>query len=92
MVTNILRLVKKSPVIFRFSGVHHNSVSCDSTKLINKVQSTIAEAEKFGQLFPKKLKLARIYNEEDASDSLRENGGWSDLRDVLLCLNMTLTA
>lgn len=47
-------------------------------------------AEKSGHLYPKNLKLTRIYDENDVSDDIKPNGGWSDLRDILLCLNITL--
>lgn len=70
--------------------MHHNSINCDSSQLISKVQFMIANAAKVGQLYPKNLRLAKIYDEEDVSDTLKANGGWSDLRDILLCLNMTL--
>ena len=42
------------------------------------------------KLFPKRLKVTRVYDEEDRKDNLNENGGWGDIRDHLLCLNMTL--
>lgn len=70
--------------------MHHNSINCDSSQLISKVQLIIENAVKGGQLYPKNLKLAKIYDETEVSDTLKANGGWSDLRDILLCLNMTL--
>lgn len=70
--------------------MHHNSKNCDSTQLISKVKNVIDVAEKSGHLYPKNLKLTRIYDEHDVSDEIKPNGGWSDLRDILLCLNITL--
>lgn len=70
--------------------MHHQRKDCD--QLITKVQYVIESAAKSGQLFPKKLKLTRTFDEEEISDTqpLRPNGGWADLRDLLLCLNMTI--
>lgn len=69
---------------------HHDSINCDSSQLIKKVQHVIKSAAKSGLLYPKNLKLTRSYDEDDVSDKLKPNGGWADLRDILLCLNMTL--
>lgn len=71
---------------------HHDSINCDSSQLITKVQHVIQSAAKFGLLFPKNLKLHRSYDEVEVSDTLKANGGWADIRDILLCLNMTLGA
>lgn len=69
---------------------HHNSVNCDSSQVINNVQSMLNYALKTKKLFPKRLKVARVFDEEERHDSLNANGGWADIRDHLLCLNMTL--
>lgn len=79
-----------SKVNILFSGMHHNSINCDSSQLVLKVQHVIDNASRAGQLYPKNLKLAKAYDSADASDTLKANGGWADLRDILLCLNMTL--
>ena len=71
---------------------HHDSLYCDSSRLVTKVQSLIQNAAKSGLLYPKNLKLSRTYDEDDVSDNLKPNGGWGDLRDILLCLNITLSA
>jgi N-acetylglucosaminyltransferase II (MGAT2) len=68
--------------------MHHNSTNCDSSQLVARVRDVIEDAKY--QLFPKSLKVTRIYDEDDVSDTLTANGGWSDLRDILLCLKMTL--
>jgi hypothetical protein len=70
--------------------MHHNSVDCDSSQVIKKVQKMIDYASRAKKLFPKRLKLVRIYDEEDRNDNLKANGGWGDIRDHLLCLNMTI--
>lgn len=55
-----------------------------------KVKLVIETAADAKQLFPKNLKLSKIYDENEVTDVLKPNGGWSDLRDILLCLNMSL--
>lgn len=70
--------------------MHHNSNNCDSSELVFKAQHVIAKAAEAGQLYPTNLKVAKIYDDDDVSDTPRANGGWADLRDILLCLNMTL--
>lgn len=70
--------------------MHHNSINCDSSQLVLRVQHVIESATKANQLYPKILKLAKTYDEDEVSDTLKANGGWADLRDILLCLNMTL--
>lgn len=68
--------------------MHHMKNDCD--QLISKVQLVIKKAAKSGQLFPKNLAVARTYDEDEVSDTLKANGGWADIRDLLLCLNMTV--
>lgn len=73
------------------SGMHHNSNcdSNDSSDVIMRVQYVIESASVAKKLFPKKLKVIKVLDENEASDNLNPNGGWSDLRDHVLCLNMT---
>lgn len=68
--------------------MHHTKNDCD--QLMSKVQLVIKKAAKSGQLFPKNLQLTRAYDEDEVSDTLKANGGWADIRDLLLCLNMTV--
>lgn len=70
--------------------MHHNSIDCDSSQVIKKVERMIDYASRSKKLFPKRLTLVRVYNEEDRHDNLKANGGWADIRDHLLCLNMTI--
>lgn len=72
--------------------MHHNSVDCDSSQVIKKIEGIIDFASSSKKLFPKRLKLDRIYDEEDLYGNLKANGGWADIRDHLLCLNMTIGA
>lgn len=59
---------------------------------MSKVKAVIEKAATAGLLFPKNLKLAKVFDEDDVPDSMKANGGWSDLRDIILCLNITLDA
>lgn len=68
---------------------HHNSINCDSSEILSRISSVIDLAADAGKLFPKKLKVTKIYNDYEVSDTLNNNGGWGDLRDQILCLNMT---
>jgi alpha-1,6-mannosyl-glycoprotein beta-1,2-N-acetylglucosaminyltransferase len=70
--------------------MHHNSVNCDSNKVIKDVEKNLDYASRAKKLYPKRLKVTRAYDEEDRYDKLNSNGGWSDIRDHLLCLNMTI--
>lgn len=70
--------------------MHHNSKNCDSSQFVSKAQAVIEKAITAGLLFPKNMKLTKVYDDEDAPDSMKANGGWGDLRDIILCLNITL--
>jgi N-acetylglucosaminyltransferase II (MGAT2) len=81
--------IVENVVMCHFSGMHHNSVDCDSSQAILKFQYVIENATNMRKLFPKKLKVSKVLNKNDASDNLKPWGGWSDIRDQVLCLNMT---
>lgn len=70
--------------------MHHNSVDCDSSQMIKNVQIQLEYAAKAKKLYPKRLRVVREYDEDERHDNLRANGGWGDIRDHLLCLNMTI--
>jgi N-acetylglucosaminyltransferase II (MGAT2) len=76
-------------IFFTHSGMHHKG-DCDSNKVIKDVEKNLEFATKAKKLYPKRLKVTRVYDEEDRYDKLNPNGGWADIRDHLLCLNMTL--
>jgi hypothetical protein len=57
--------------------------------VISKVQQVIHVATKAGQLYPKNLMLT-VASVVKKQKIRKGNGGWSDKRDHLLCLNMTL--
>jgi len=74
--------------LFIFSGMHHNSPNCDSLETTERVKLLINEATSGNLLFPNEFVVSTNPNYE--VDLLTPNGGWSDPRDIILCLNMTL--
>lgn len=71
-----------------FSGVHHKKKNCESNQVISKVQQVLRIATKSHQLYPKSLKLT-VASVVKKSKLRKGNGGWSDVRDHNLCLNVT---
>ena len=84
-------MVVRGPRIFHIGecGVHHKKKNCESNQVISKVQQVLNVATKEGQLFPKNLMLT-VASVVKKQKIRKGNGGWGDLRDVTLCLNMTL--
>lgn len=74
---------------FFSSGMHHNSENCDPSQAVMRIQYVIEHATVSKKFFPKRLKLVKIYDESEVKDNLKANGGFADLRDQVLCLNMT---
>lgn len=73
---------------FYFSGVHHKKKNCESNQVISKVQQVLRIATKAHQLYPKSLTLT-VGSVVKKSKLRKGNGGWSDIRDHNLCLNVT---
>lgn len=71
-----------------FSGVHHKKKNCESNQVISKVQQVLRIATKSHQLYPKTLTLT-VASVVKKSKLRKGNGGWSDVRDHNLCLNVT---
>ena len=71
-----------------FSGVHHKKANCESTAVISKVQQVLKYAGK--HLYPNYLTLT-VTNTNKKQKLRKGNGGWGDLRDHQLCVNMTKT-
>ncbi|CAH0388414.1 unnamed protein product [Bemisia tabaci] len=80
-------LVMRSPRVFHIGecGVHHKS-SCTSTIIISKVQKILQLASK--HFYPKHLSV--IFMTVKKKPLKKGNGGWGDIRDHELCLNMTI--
>ncbi|CAB0017080.1 unnamed protein product, partial [Nesidiocoris tenuis] len=71
----------------RRSGVHHKKANCESTAVISKVQKVLANAAK--HLYPSHLTIT--YTTITKKSKVRKgNGGWGDVRDHQLCMNMTM--
>lgn len=71
-----------------YSGVHHKKKNCESNQVISKVQQVLRIATKSHQLYPKSLTLT-VASVVKKSKLRKGNGGWSDVRDHNLCLNVT---
>ena len=82
---NIFIVVTK---LYFCSGVHHNFTNCEPSKIISQIEQGIRLAMDTGNLFPKSLSvsMSSIVKEQVL---VRGNGGWGDIRDHTLCLNMT---
>lgn len=70
--------------MYVFSGVHHKN-SCKSTAALRRVQKLLAPAK--GHLFPKQLTLTHTVSKKLVKKT-KGNGGWADVRDHSLCLQM----
>ncbi|XP_055304055.1 alpha-1,6-mannosyl-glycoprotein 2-beta-N-acetylglucosaminyltransferase isoform X2 [Sitodiplosis mosellana] len=83
-------MVVKGPRVFHIGecGVHHKKKNCESNQVISKVQQVLRIATKSHQLYPKSLTLT-VASVVKKSKLRKGNGGWSDVRDHNLCLNVT---
>ncbi|XP_052127085.1 alpha-1,6-mannosyl-glycoprotein 2-beta-N-acetylglucosaminyltransferase isoform X1 [Frankliniella occidentalis] len=82
-------MVMKGPRVFHIGecGVHHKKTNCESTAVISKVQKVILAASR--HLYPSHLTLT-VTNTLKKTKLRKGNGGWGDIRDHKLCLNMTI--
>lgn len=81
-------MVMRGPRVFHIGecGVHHKKDNCESISVISKVQKVLVNAAR--HLYPTHLTLT--FTSGTKKQKLRKgNGGWGDLRDHQLCLNMT---
>jgi alpha-1,6-mannosyl-glycoprotein beta-1,2-N-acetylglucosaminyltransferase len=69
------------------SGVHHKKANCESTAVISKVQQVLKFASQ--HLYPEHLTLTVTAGNKKQTKLRKGNGGWGDLRDQKLCINMT---
>jgi len=82
-------MVMRGPRVFHIGecGVHHKKGNCETTAVISKVQKVLANAAR--HLYPSHLTLT--FTKVTKKNKLRKgNGGWGDIRDRQLCMNMTL--
>ncbi|XP_023166387.2 alpha-1,6-mannosyl-glycoprotein 2-beta-N-acetylglucosaminyltransferase isoform X1 [Drosophila hydei] len=84
-------MIVKGPRVFHIGecGVHHKNNNCESNQVISKVQHVLRIARNSHQLFPRSLMMT-VPSLIKKSKLRKGNGGWGDLRDHELCLNMTL--
>ncbi|XP_064551278.1 alpha-1,6-mannosyl-glycoprotein 2-beta-N-acetylglucosaminyltransferase isoform X2 [Drosophila montana] len=84
-------MIVKGPRVFHIGecGVHHKNKNCESNQVISKVQHVLRIARNSHQLFPRSLMMT-VPSLIKKSKLRKGNGGWGDLRDHELCLNMTL--
>ncbi|XP_075221975.1 alpha-1,6-mannosyl-glycoprotein 2-beta-N-acetylglucosaminyltransferase isoform X2 [Lycorma delicatula] len=84
----LMAIVMRGPRVFHIGecGVHHKKTNCQSTAAISKVQKVLANAAH--HLYPSHLTLT--FTSGAKKHKLRKgNGGWGDIRDHELCMNMT---
>lgn len=91
--TNLISISKWNTIFLlnfysHFSGVHHKKKNCESNQVISKVQQVLRIATKSRQFYPKTLTLT-VASVVKKSKLRKGNGGWSDVRDHNLCLNVT---
>ncbi|KRG02374.1 alpha-1,6-mannosyl-glycoprotein 2-beta-N-acetylglucosaminyltransferase isoform X2 [Drosophila mojavensis] len=84
-------MIVKGPRVFHIGecGVHHKNKNCESNQVISKVQHVLRIARNSHQLFPRSLMMT-VPSLIKKSKLRKGNGGWGDLRDHDLCLNMTM--
>ncbi|XP_066905556.1 alpha-1,6-mannosyl-glycoprotein 2-beta-N-acetylglucosaminyltransferase [Halyomorpha halys] len=87
--SKLISMVMKSSRVLHigYCGVHKKA-NCESTALISKVQKVLAKAKR--NLYPKQLTLNFI-NVENKDMVRKGNGGWGDIRDHELCMNMSFS-
>ncbi|XP_046998813.1 alpha-1,6-mannosyl-glycoprotein 2-beta-N-acetylglucosaminyltransferase isoform X1 [Schistocerca americana] len=88
MAHKLYAMVMKGPRVFHIGecGVHHKKANCESTAVISKVQHVLKFAAK--HLYPTHLTLT-VTNGNKKQKLRKGNGGWGDIRDHQLCINMT---
>ncbi|EEB09878.1 alpha-1,6-mannosyl-glycoprotein beta-1,2-N-acetylglucosaminyltransferase, putative [Pediculus humanus corporis] len=80
-------MMPRAPRIFHIGecGFHHKKKDCEATTFLNQIQTTLKTSKKY--LYPKKLKVHSLILRRD--NVKNGNGGWTDLRDHQLCLNIS---
>lgn len=87
--SGLIAMVMRAPRVFHIGecGVHHKKNNCEPTAVIAKVQNVLKTARK--HLFPSQLTLTNAAVAKK-SKLRKGNGGWGDVRDHQLCLNITV--
>lgn len=69
------------------SGFHVHHKDCNPEELITKIENELKVASNLKQTFPGDLKI--VQRDPFYPRYLKGYGGWNDVRDHQLCLNMT---
>ncbi|KAI5705751.1 hypothetical protein M8J75_001424 [Diaphorina citri] len=82
----LVAFVLKGPRIFHIGecGVHHKN-NCESTAVISQVQKILQKASRY--FYPDHLSVT--YSAVKKKPLKKGNGGWGDVRDHELCMNIT---
>ena len=82
-------MVTNKSIIFVnfFSGTHYHGNVCNSRGAVEDAENILLTAKKF--LFPKRLIFLPMASSAKNVELHPENGGWADLRDRELCLNIS---
>uniref|UniRef100_A0A8D8ZUS3 Alpha-1,6-mannosyl-glycoprotein 2-beta-N-acetylglucosaminyltransferase n=1 Tax=Cacopsylla melanoneura TaxID=428564 RepID=A0A8D8ZUS3_9HEMI len=82
----LVAFVLKGPRIFHIGecGVHHKN-NCESTAVISQVQKILQKASRY--FYPDHLSVT--YSAVKKKPLKKGNGGWGDIRDHELCMNIT---
>ncbi|CRL07477.1 CLUMA_CG020445, isoform A [Clunio marinus] len=89
----MIALVLMGPRVYHLgkcNGVHHNNIECNEDQIIGNIRYRLKESSVF--MFPSNIQSRA--NESLVSlgriPDLRANGGWSDIRDIIHCLQLCL--
>ena len=74
-------------VLFFFSGFHFNNCAENFTRTMEDLRELIDRNKANGLLFPPTL-VPDTKHLDAKNAEFRRNGGWSDVRDIALCLEM----
>ncbi|XP_023317641.1 alpha-1,6-mannosyl-glycoprotein 2-beta-N-acetylglucosaminyltransferase isoform X2 [Trichogramma pretiosum] len=86
--SGLITMMMRAPRVFHIGecGVHHKKANCESTQVIAKVQNVLRAAR--NHLYPSQLTLT-LAAVSKKTKLRKGNGGWGDVRDHELCLNMS---
>ncbi|XP_043482455.1 alpha-1,6-mannosyl-glycoprotein 2-beta-N-acetylglucosaminyltransferase isoform X2 [Leptopilina heterotoma] len=87
--SGLIAMMMRAPRVFHIGecGVHHKKTNCESTAVIAKVRNVLKSSR--NHLYPTKLTLT-VAGVAKKTKLKKGNGGWGDIRDHELCLNITL--
>ncbi|XP_063242621.1 alpha-1,6-mannosyl-glycoprotein 2-beta-N-acetylglucosaminyltransferase-like [Bacillus rossius redtenbacheri] len=88
--SDLVTLMMKQPRVFHLGecGLHHGKANCEPRAALSAVQWLLQAARQ--HLYPPALAVTAP--RASRKKLVKSNGGWGDVRDHQLCLNMTLPA